>query len=349
MKFITVVAIAVMITALALVPGCKKDGGSDPVSYVDGYTVNLTEGKGTTYAGDFFPIREGYVCNYSGYASMKTTLTIPGYSPYESTTNEPAIGMLKVLAIRTIPLPSGAIPLYPVVDMTEMSGQVVDDTSRFFMKDTQAVYIKALKLASGKYMGVDNPVFIKSRLVVGDAWETAPRLDMTKLLQNEAPGSGVASTITMNARAKFFVVGMENIALPIGTRSAMRLEQANDITMNGTVVAEGVTCGLTMTAQLAVVYHLIADTGIVHQNVTGPLDMNLTAEGQTLNIKIEINQCELKLTSLNQGNSKNIISHGTKHRGFAQPPVSFSTQAQEKMWRIAQTIARTLTKKLSVQ
>jgi hypothetical protein len=40
----------------------------------------------------------------------------------ESTTNEPAIGMLKVLALRSIPLPSGTIPLYPIVDMIEMSG-----------------------------------------------------------------------------------------------------------------------------------------------------------------------------------------------------------------------------------
>ena len=349
MKRIAGIVPALVIASTIVMVGCKKDSGGDPVSYVDAYSVNLTEGEGTTYVGDFFPIRAGYTCNYSGDASMKTTVSIPGYEPSESTTNEPATGMLKILALRTIPLPGGATPLYPVVDMTTTSSQTVFDTSRYFMKDTQAVYIKALKLPNGEFMEVENPVFMKSRLVVGDAWETAPRLDMTKLLENQSPESGITSNVTVNARAKFFVVGKETISLPIGTRNAMRVEQANDISMNGTFSTSEITANVTMTAQLAVVYHLIADTGIVSQNVTGPLDMNLSAEGQTLTIRIEINRSELKLTSLSTGLYATMLPGVGNHRTFAEAPVTFTTQTEEKLWRLSQTITRTLTKKLNLQ
>jgi hypothetical protein len=196
---------------------------------------------------------------------------------------------------------------------------------------------------------VDNPVYIKSRLVVGDAWETAPRLDMTKLLASEAPTSGIASNLTLNARAKFFGVGTDNISLPIGTRNAMRLEQANDITLNGTITVEGTACDVHMTGQLAVIYHLIADTGIVHQNVTGPLDMQVSAEGQSMTLRIEINQCDLKLTNLGQGAYAKLGVNPGNGQRFTTPPVSFKTHTEEKLWRLSQSIARTLTKKLCLQ
>jgi hypothetical protein len=53
--------------------------------------------------------------------------------------------MLKVLALNDIPLNSGNIPFYPIVDLTEMQGEITADTSRFFDKDAGAVYVKAIK------------------------------------------------------------------------------------------------------------------------------------------------------------------------------------------------------------
>ncbi len=347
MKWINACLIFLAIGTVIFFMGCKKGSESSPVSYIDGYTVDLTEGKGTTYTGDFFPIREGYICNYSGSAKVYVKMVIPGYNPIENTSDAPAVGMLKVLALRNIPLPSGTIPLYPIVDMTDMSGQVVNDTSRFFMKDTQAVYVKALRLSNGEYMEVSNPLYIKSRLVVGDSWETAPRLDMTKLIASETGDNGTISNVTLDARAKFFVVGKENISLPIGTRNAMRMEQANDISMTGTIISEGTTIDMNMTAQLATVYHLIPDTGIVHQNTTGPLEMKLTAEGQTVTVTININQCELKLTGLGGDLNANIYS-GLGKSTISKGLPSFNTPIQEKLWKISQAIARTLTKNLSL-
>lgn len=328
--------------------GCKDSEESNPLSFIDGYTVNLTETKGTTYAGDYFPIEEGYTCNYSGFAIMQTKISIPGYDPMEETTNEPTLGMLKVLALRDIPLESGIIPLYPIVDLTDMQGQIVADTSRFFDKDVEAVYVKAIKMSDGSYFEVENPVYIKSSLVVGESWETAPKMDMTQLLTAELGEGGDQSDITLNAKSKFFVVGHEVISLPIGTKWAMRLEQANDITMTGTLIVEGTPVSTNITAKLATIYHMIADTGIVHQNTTGPLTMKMTFEGQTITISITINKSELKLTSLgDSGYYKNSFSGIGRPVIIDKPPPSFDTPTKRKLWNISQIIANVLIKRLS--
>jgi len=66
---------------------------------------------------------------------MQTKLVIPGNDPIEEPTIAPTVGMLKVLAQRDIPLQSGTIPLFPIVDLSDMQGNITADTSRFFSKD----------------------------------------------------------------------------------------------------------------------------------------------------------------------------------------------------------------------
>ncbi len=347
MKHLIVVFMALTLGLIIFLTGCNNSD-DNPFSYVDDYTVNLTEAKGTTYTGDYFPLQEGYTCYYSGSASMHIKAVIPGYPKVDETTNAPATGMLKVLTLTNIPLSSGTLPLYPIVDISDMEGQVIADTSRYFMKDAEAVYIKALKLSDGSYLEVENPIYIKSNLEVGDSWETAPKMDMTKLLISEFGASGVQSNIDLNARAKFFVVGHENISLPFGIRNAIRLEQANDITMTGTMTMQGTIINMDISAQLAIEYHMIADTGIVRQNITGPLDMEMSAEGETVTININFNNFELKLTNLS-GNTYYIDSDSalSKRTISAQMPKSFNTPNEEKMWKVSQAIARVLIKNLS--
>lgn len=349
MKNLIKIFIILTFVSIMYLMGCKNSEESNPLSFIDGYTVDLTENKGTTYTGDYFPIEEGYTCNYSGSVIMRTKITIPGYDPMEETTNEPALGMLKVLALRDIPLNSGLISLYPIVDLTDMQGEITSDTSRFFNKDAEAVYVRAIKMSDGSYLEVENPVYIKSSLVVGESWETAPKMDMTQLLTGELGEGGDQSDITLKAKSKFFVVGHEMISLPIGPRWAMRLEQANDITMTGTMVVEGIAVSMNITAKLAVLYHMIADTGIVHQNTTGPLTMKMTFEGQTITIAIDIEKSELKLTSLgDNGYYKNNLSGLSKPIITRNRPASFDTPTEQRLWNISQIIVNLLIKKLSI-
>jgi hypothetical protein len=309
--------------------------------------VDLTESEGTTYVGDFFPIEEGYTCNYSGSVDMLTKITVPGSEPIEQPTIAPSLGMLKVLAVRNIPLGSGMIPLYPIVDLTDMQGQIVADTSRFFDKDAEAVYVKAIKMSDGSYLEVSDPVYIKSSLVVGESWNTAPKMDMTDLLAGELEEDITVSNMNLNAKSKFFVVGHEMISIPLGMRWAMRMEQATDVTMTGTIFTEGISVAMKVTAKLANIYHIIADTGIVHQNTTGPLVMKMTAEGQTFTISITINKSELNLTSLGEGYYKIYTSGLPDPIINAQEFPSFDTRTSRKIWKISQKLTNLFIKKLS--
>jgi hypothetical protein len=337
--------------AVSILSGCNS--GSSP-DYVDSYTVNLTEQQGASYSGDYFPIQAGYQCNYSGSASMRLHMSanVQGFSNMDTTIASPATGYLKILAARPVVLTSGTYSLYPVVDAsnmsTGMSSQTTLDTSRFFMKDAQAVYIKALKLSDGSYLEVDNPVYIKSTLIVGDSWLTAPKMDMTKLLASEL-GSGSESNLTLNAKAMFFVVGHESISLPIGTRSTMRVEQANEITMSGTMMSEGITVSMNLSARLGVVYNLIADTGIVKQNITGPLTLAASAQGQTINITITFNRCDLGLVSVSL-NGAGIATKSLPKASItsAEAPAALQTPVGKQLWKVSQAAVAVVEKRFGL-
>ena len=322
---------------------CSDDEESNPLSYIDKYKVDLTEPEGTTYVGDFYPLYEGYTLYYTGSVDMLTEMTIPGMDPIEEPTIAPAVGMLKVLAKRDIPLKSGTIPLFQIVNLTDMQGQITADTSRFFNKDAEAVYVKAIKMSDGNYFEVENPVYIKTSLVVGESWNTAPKMDMTELLAGELSEGVEASDMTLNAESRFFVVGHEMISLPIGNRWAMRMEQANDIKITGNLLVEGTSVDMTTTAQLATVYHLIADTGVVHQNTTGPMTMTMTIEGQSIIIKITINQSELNLSDIDEGGIGKADDYIISDHYFKNEKIqSITSQINHSHWKNAQIIARTL-------
>ena len=347
MKYVSVTFILLISGLIIFLVGCKKNEQSNPVSYVDSYTVTLTDPKGTTYAGDYFPIVQGYTCNYSGYTNIQSTTEILGFPSESDSTVGPTTGMLKVLPLCNIPLSSGTIPLYPIIDETNMQGQVTADTSRFFMKDSQAVYIKAIKLSDGRYSEVTNPIFIKSRLVVGDSWEATPQINLVELLSSDPDLSDIQSNLTIDETSKIFVVGKETISLPIGIRNTVRLEQADDISMTGTITttSEGqyMAFNTVLNAKLATVYNMIADTGIAYQNVTGPLIISLSGQGITMQISMYFNKSELELTSLS-GN--NIVT--TSSTSFAKQPLSFNTSTEKKLWKVSQSIIKIITKKLSL-
>jgi hypothetical protein len=284
---------------VALFAGCSKK--SNPTSFIDGYNVNLTEAKGTSYSGDYFPIREGYTCNYQGSVSMRVTASIPGEGNHDTTMNSSAAGMLKVLPVRSIMVNGNSLSLYPIIDMSTMMGDATYDTSRFFMKNDSAVYIKAIKLSNGSFSEVKNPIYIKSTLVVGDSWETTPEMDVAQLMQNQGLGDISMPNINFNAQAKFFVIGKEQITVPIGTKQAIRMDQANEITLSGSMVSDSIPGGsisISANAKLTAVYHLVKDTGMIRQNITGPMNINVKMMGMDVTAAITFDRFELGLTSL---------------------------------------------------
>jgi catechol 2,3-dioxygenase-like lactoylglutathione lyase family enzyme len=58
-------------------------------SDVLGFGIDYLSGSPPAYAGDYFPLEEGYTLNYSGSVDMLTEMTIPGYDSIEEPTNVP--------------------------------------------------------------------------------------------------------------------------------------------------------------------------------------------------------------------------------------------------------------------
>jgi hypothetical protein len=343
--------LALAMLSMIFLPGCSKDdGGTAPPSFIEGYTVTLTEPSGTVHSGDYFPIETGYEWLYEGSANIETSSSSP-YGSEDTTMIGPATGALRVLAPCNITLTNGTTlyGLYPIVDETNAPGQSMADTSRFFEKGTDSVCIKAIKLSDGRYLGVEHPLFIKRALVVGDKWETSPAMDLSQALTDELAAFGILSNLQLDPKAKFFVVGEESIFLQSETRKAVRLEQANDITLTGSIVipidtASSITCGISMTSQIAIIYHLIADTGIVHQNATGVINMTMTTPMGPATNNTKINECDLKLTDFSTGPS--VIAKRTVN--IKQSP-SFNTQLEKKLWQVSQAIANVVMRKLTIQ
>ena len=349
MKRVTIGLMILSLLFLWFVTGCSKDD-DNPVSYVDNYEKEVVykETLGTTHTGDYFPLIPYRKINFSGYMNAVTSIQIPGFGTLQDTTDENIYGSQLVLEQIPVSLPSGTLSLYPIVETMDMT----TDTSRFFMKGDTAVYIKAIKVDDGEYLEVEDPVFVKNNLVVGDSWKSAPRVDLTKKMQDVMnEDESTVSSLTMNGEAKFFVIGEESIDLPVGTRMAVRLEQANDMVISGQMTDEDGTADLNVDAKLAIEYHVIADTGVVHQNMTGQMNVVLSYTGQTITILMDIQQSDLKLTYISTVYDLSPEPYYyyplRKQAGSGQQP-EFRSVQEKKAWSLANKIARCMIRQLTL-
>ncbi len=346
MKYLYGSLMVLTILSITLLTGCKKDEGNPAAgpSYVDSYTVTLTEPEGTTYSGDFFPIVAGYTCSFEGTANIQSTSSSP-FGASDTTFSGPAYGSLQVLHRRAVTLPSGTMQLYPVVDETDAPGQYLADTTRFFESDTDAVYIRAIKLSNGSYLEVANPMFIKRTLTVGDSWESSPAIDMSQVFADQMSG-GTQANFKDSIRAKFFVAGKESISLPLpfGMRTAVRVEQANDVSLNGTITESQYSMGIAVTSQTATVYHLIADTGIVEQNTTGVMNLNMTTPLGPVTVSVKINECDLKIISLS--GAPRVIAK--RNVTFDQPTLA-DARLDARVKKVSQVITDIVLRKLTIK
>ena len=55
----SLISFLIILFTLIHLTGCKNSEESSPLSFIDAYTVDLLETKGTSYAGDYFPVEEG--------------------------------------------------------------------------------------------------------------------------------------------------------------------------------------------------------------------------------------------------------------------------------------------------
>lgn len=64
-----------------------------------------------------------------------------------------------------------------------------------------------------------NPIYAKSKLAVGDSWKRVSSIDMTNLLQGQSLVSEPIKSISVNARAEFFIFTKDPVSPLLVTMS----------------------------------------------------------------------------------------------------------------------------------
>jgi hypothetical protein len=116
---------------------------------------------------------------------------------------------------------------------------------------------------------------------------------------------------------------------------------------NITMVSDSVPITMQVTGKLVEVYHLIADTGIVKQDMTGPIIMKMSAQGITVTMTMTFEDCELGLTGVSITSSSAMMPIAKRLINSSSIP-QFGTPFEEKCWKISRVVAREVAKKLSL-
>ncbi|MBU1616082.1 hypothetical protein KJ693_12345 [bacterium] len=214
------------------------NGGDEAFPFVDGYSPPLTEAEGTVREGDFLPFDEGYHWWWDGSASVSgsMTMTFEGQSetmPIDES-DIPIYATWNVQQAKEITLPSGRYTVFPNDERLGAyygsdyfgSSEVV----RYFEKTGEALYIRAIEIDNNIFE-IENPVYLKNRLVVGDKWETCPQVDFNRMLKSmDFPGE---VEVDADMKCVFFVVGKEEKNYAGQDVETVRVDQRAEV--NGTM------------------------------------------------------------------------------------------------------------------
>lgn len=281
-KFIFLVPILVLVIGIT---SCKKD---DSPSFVDDYSPNLTEEKGTEHSGDYFPVEEGYSWYYTGNQILtgEVKYSASGQSQTEPVNkSEPVYSSVLVESLTSVTLESGTYMLYPIYDNSGESYAY-----RYFEKQGDGVYFKAFTSESGEIVEVKNPVFIKKPLVVGDSWETQPTVDLNSALGNSELDF-VDGDIDANINCKMYVIGIENINWDGGSVSPIRLDQRAEANVSVPFNEDGTSGTINMNMKMTAILHLLENIGVIKQDTDMDMVINasISMEGQKFSINMDLN------------------------------------------------------------
>jgi len=306
-------------------------GASDPAQIAEDYlaenNIDIASKKGVSYTGNYFPFVEGNTWEYAGSgivtASSNTSVAIPGNAPQQNSTGPtsstvPLISKLKVLPAEQIRLSDGVYSLYPIEEYTQNylleSGSSLPtvEVNRYFEKKDGNVYIRAIKTDSGTILTVEDPVYLKSTLVVGDAWSSEPSIDIDEYLDEsnlDSIDTEALAQFNMDLSINFddpvissifVVIGEESVRINNATVDAVRVDQVVSAEIIGYGSTNGVVEGVNVNATFDVSMSLNAaiqlffqeDVGIVKddEKMSFDIDMNIviSAQGESATMNFEI-------------------------------------------------------------
>ncbi len=262
---------------LVLLSSCKKD--SDDPDYVNDYTPTLTENSGKVYTGDYFPFATGYSWNWSGTATTTGFIEVSAMGESEKNPlddNSSVSAYMIVKSPISLVLPSGTFTVFP----TDEPG----DAKRYFIKTDTSLLIKAVQYLNGNPAQVNDPVYIKEPLVVGDKWASTPSVDIKEMLSGTAMN---ASDINITTKCSLFVLGKESFNWNGQNNETVKLQERAQAKGTMNVNMNGMSGPLNIDVKMDIFLLLLKDVGILRQY--GTMEIKISGKVTYNDIPVNIN------------------------------------------------------------
>jgi hypothetical protein len=281
--------LTILITGITVlvISSCNKN--DDIFSYVDGYDAPLTEEKGATYNGDYFPFIEVNYWKYSGYESVTGEMTMDYQGEKDTESLDDSYSCTSTISVSTPEsksLNSGSYTLYPVQE-TETVDYETTYTTRYFQKATDAIYLRAIQLEDSEIIEVKNPVYLKIPFVVGDRWEAQPEIDMGSMMENELDISG---DVELDMKCMLYVIGKEAMNWKGNSVETVRLDERAQAKGKLNVEEDGIKGSMSFDLQITLYLNYLEGVGLISQKSDLSLSMtgSFSGEGEKLTIDMKI-------------------------------------------------------------
>lgn len=254
------------LTVLMLVfifASCKKDK-VEP-SFVDDYNAPLSEEKGTEHTGDFFPLNDGYSWNYTGReeSTGQTVYSGPGVNETEPIDDSYDLFESYVAyAPVSVTLTSGTYSLYPLRDVYSESGY----DYRYFEKASDAIYFRAYTAGGTEKFEVENAIFLKIPLVVGDSWEVHPSINLSAYEGADDLGLSLGE-MEVAITSKTYVIGVETVDWTGGSADPVRLDERVEGIISVPFDEIDFTGKMVVNMQMTNSFYLLENVGIIKRDV----------------------------------------------------------------------------------
>jgi len=308
------VVFLILFAFVAILTSCDKD--DDIFAYVDGYDAPLTEVKGATHNGDYFPFIKANYWKYTGNENVTGEMTMNYQGEKETESLNDSYSCTSTMAVNTpvsVSLNSGTYTLYPVKE-TETVDYETSYITRYFEKSTDAIYLKAIQMDYGSIVEVKNPVYLKTPLVVGDRWETQPEIDMESMMQEQVDFSG---DINLDMKCVIYVIGKEAMNWKGNNVETVRLDERAQAKAQINVEEDGVKGTMSFDMQIMLNLNYLEGVGLISQKSNLSLTMtgSFSGEGEKITINLDMDsEGNYILSSYNFKNEKSTVikSEGEK-------------------------------------
>jgi hypothetical protein len=276
----------------SLILSCANNK-NNPLSYVDSYSPQLLDPKGTVYQGNYFPLTNGLKWKTTGIEEMTTNNHVVIAGPQGSIDTTEVDTTYTSLSCTSMTQGQQSFSIggkgYSVTPISRRTIVATSDSSdtlastEYYETADSSVFLRAYveETAFGfDTIRADSSVFLKLPLAAGDRWETVP---VSALSTMGAENSD--SLKNLKIQSMTFVIGRDTCSVGSATRQALQLDQVFQVSFT---VSDSESITSVSSTGVSHIY-LAKDTGVVkvvqNQNITMKMSMMIqedTARNNTI-------------------------------------------------------------------